>query len=216
MRNIVLIGGGASIKEGIELGLWDKIKHEEIWAINSVFLTIPYEPSVLIWVDVEFYMHNKERIKELKAVKLIAKEHTIYKKDKVYVNEYAITRVKNNKDLYNVYTGGAGLTGMFALSLASRKAYHNIYLLGYDWGTPNANDKTTHYYQDDIPKLNIQSFGAGKPMVYIDKHSQPNKFVKDFEVYKDKKNIYNVSLKSHINIFPKISYSEFFKKIERN
>lgn len=41
---------------------------------------------------------------------------------------------------------------------------------------------------------------------------------KDFGVYRDEKKIkiYNVSPKSHINIFDKISYEDFFKKLDKN
>jgi hypothetical protein len=69
----------------------------------------------------------------------------------------------------------------------------------------------THFYQDN---KNIKHRGIGKTNYYEGK----NRPERDFGVYRKQTRIriYNVSLNSKIpnNIFPKISYDEFFKKLD--
>jgi len=66
----------------------------------------------------------------------------------------------------------------------------------------------THFYQGEINHR-----GVGKISYYNEK-ARANR---DFGVYKDEKKvkIYNVSLVSKIGVFPKISYEEFFKRLDK-
>jgi len=40
MKECIIVGAGYSIKEGLEKGLWAKIKGKEVWSLNSAFKTI--------------------------------------------------------------------------------------------------------------------------------------------------------------------------------
>jgi len=41
-EEVIILGGGYSVKEGIEKGLWNKIKDKNVWSLNYVFLTMPF------------------------------------------------------------------------------------------------------------------------------------------------------------------------------
>ena len=113
----------------------------------------------------------------------------------------------------SVYIGTMGLVGMFALSVAVKEQYDKIYLLGYDFGTKSLNDIQTHFYQGQI---NVDSSGIGNPAVYLNEDGTVKRDVKEYEVYKYYQEIYNVSINSNIEWFPKIDYNEFFIKLEEN
>ena len=51
MKSVVIVGGGNSVREGIEKGLWDKIKDKKVWALNSCFVFMPFMPKRILWVD---------------------------------------------------------------------------------------------------------------------------------------------------------------------
>ena len=45
---LIILGAGASLKEGVYKGLWEVIKGQDIWAINFMFKVMPYPPSAII------------------------------------------------------------------------------------------------------------------------------------------------------------------------
>jgi hypothetical protein len=210
MRNIILCGGGASINDGIALGLFDKIKNEEVWSINFAFLTIPFLVSREIWVDISFFKNNMEAIQKLysEGVSCYAKKHQFYR-NIPEINLYDTTR--NPKEINDkLYIGRMGLSGFFALSLAVKEEPDNIFLLGYDFKDLNGK---THYYQGVL--TNIQSTGVGHPELYRN-GNQVKDEVRDWENFTSpniKSKIYNVSPESAIQCFPKIRYEEFFNKL---
>jgi hypothetical protein len=107
-----------------------------------------------------------------------------------------------------------GLGGFFALSIAVKEEYDEIYLLGYDFGSPSLKEKLTHYYQN---KLDVSSIGIAHPELYLNDNDTVKEEVKDFELFLSpsfKSKIYNVSLISNIPYFDKISYEEFFTKLK--
>ncbi|KKN07092.1 hypothetical protein LCGC14_1070600 [marine sediment metagenome] len=223
MKEVILLGAGDSITEGLEKGLWNKIKDKEIWSLNSMFKIMPYIPTRQIWVDRTFFIKSSGEIQQLhkKGVELHCKKHNYYAFIGDMVKQYDAVRerefFKDNKigDVSHVYFGGHGLVGIFALSIAIREKYEVIYLLGYDWGSISIDQRKTHCYQDKIKELNIYSTGAGNPEIYINTDGTPNKWIKDWEVFeKEETKIYNVSPLSHINNFQKLNYEEFFEKIK--
>jgi len=222
MAKVILIGGGYSVKEGIEKGLWDKIKNEHIWSCNYAFMSMPYLPRKEIWVDVSFYKNNVEALQKLweQGVELHTKKHPRYAGILDHLFCYESSReVKNyhgkqSLDKKMIYYGKMGLSGMFALSLAIGYKYDEIYLLGYDFGTQSIKDTNTHFYQDT---LKVYSTGVTHPEVY----RMPNNTVKqsemnDFKVYTNEKDIkiYNVSPTSNITFFDKLSYEQFFERLK--
>jgi len=220
-RSVVLVGGGASVQDGIQLDLWNKIKHCEIWSLNFAFMAMPYLPKKQVWVDTTFFKSNMNKLQEIsqKGVLCMVKKHPIY--DAIpEILQFGVTRERFSLDEMKasnrVYIGSFGLSGFFALSLAVLYQYDTVYLLGYDFGTTSISNLNTHFYQND--KLGIVSKGIGNPGVYLQNNNTPKKEHRDFDYFKQFSNtkIYNVSLNSNIHSFDKISYNTFFELINEN
>ncbi len=218
MKKVILVGGGYSVKEGVSLGLWEKIKGQEIWSLNYAFMTMPFLPNKEIWVDYPFFENNIQVLQKLseQGVKMIASSNNKYKFISA-IKLYTSTREKYfGKEAVSrneIYYGRMGLVGLFALSLAIAEGFEEIYLLGYDFGSiKGKGDLNTHYYQDI---LNIYSTGVRNPEVYRMPDNAVRIEVEDFKVYLQDKDvtIWNVSLNSNIPYFPKLSWEEFFKKL---
>lgn len=214
MKSCIVIGGGASVEEGINLGLWDKIKEQEIWSINFAFMTMPFLPKRELWIDTSFFRNNLTQLENL--YKQGVSCHT--KKNNKYaliteINTYDTSRNRNEALSSNkIFVGSMGLSGFFALSLACKEEYNLVYILGYDFGKIENKD-ITHYYQN---KLNIISSGVNKPELYLN-NNQVKKEVEEFDYYLNyKTKIVNVSPKSKINCFEKIDYPEFFRRLNGN
>lgn len=221
MARVVLIGGGWSVKEGIEKGLWDRIKNEQVWSCNYAFMVMPYLPKKEIWVDIGFYKNNVEALQKLweQGVEMHTKKHPQYAfiQDHLFLydssreSKYYYGREALEKKM--IYYGKMGLSGMFALSLAIGYKFDEIFLLGYDFGSRSIKDINTHFYQDE---LKVYSTGVTHPEVY----RMPNNTVKqaeveDFKVYLNESvKIWNVSSLSNIPYFDKIDYDQFFEKIK--
>ena len=140
MKKVILIGGGHSLKEGIEKDLWSKIKDKEIWSTNYAFMTMPYLPKREIWVDIDFFKNNIVALQKLseQGVTMVTRTHRRYadipnlikynsaRLTKDYVGKEGITR-------NCIFYGKLGLVGTFALSLAVAELYDEIFLLGYDF-----------------------------------------------------------------------------------
>jgi hypothetical protein len=108
------------------------------------------------------------------------------------------------------------LAGIFALKLAEQFNPKQIFLLGFDWNrriglperdpnySPNSNLQI-HYYKD------IAHRGIGY-VGYYENHNPDKVFAKFIK--KDVK-IYNVSPKSNIHCFEKITYTQMFKILNK-
>jgi hypothetical protein len=222
MKRVILLGAGKSIQEGIKDGLWDKIRDEDAWSLNSMFKIMPYLPERQVWVDKEFWNHEIQNMHKLarSKVELIAKANFKLKPFDHFITTYNTSRLK--EDYYGkkaleknvIYYGRMGLVGSFALSVAIARGYDEIFLLGYDFGSASLADTNTHVYQDRMFELNIKSSGAGNPEVYRTPDGKLNEFIEDWQVYVNEEvKIYNVSLISNLEYFPKISYEEFFERL---
>jgi len=214
MKECVICGGGASVTEGVETGLWDKLKESgiEVWSVNYAFRAMkPLLPTKQLWCDTTFFKNNIKDLEELakSGVECHTKKNDRYN----FINniiQHECTRKPEEKD-NKVFIGALGLSGMFSLSLAVQMKYDTIYLLGMDFGVPNQGIAQTHFYQG---KMEYISTGVGRPQVYLDGNS-PKKAVRDFDIYKDIPNIFNVSLISNIQSYRKIGYPEFYGKISK-
>ena len=222
MKKCIIIGGGYSIKAEWKTGLFDKIKDKdcEIWSINSAYKTMSYLPDRQIFVDSSFFRNNREQIKQMSSngVKIITKKHKLIVDSKLPIKMFETTR--NPKEFLEVkaletgrlFAGGNGLSGFFALSYAVALEFDEIYLLGYDFGTPNG-ETNTHYYQEEKGELNIISAGAGKPKVYME-NGRIKSTVREFDVYNaTESRIFNISTISNIKSFEKMTYEEFFGRL---
>ena len=215
MKNnqLVIIGGGASIKEGISKGLWDKLKDNFVFGLNYSYNHFP-NPTAQIFVDNKFY---EEKVGELKKLPLVIGKWNsnvikLIKKEKINntILLKAVSQYYRNI-IHGVYK--SSLCGIFALTLAIYLLDEEgeIYLLGYDYSGQGKDKKgkaITHYYQGE-PSLRHRGWSKTN---YYDTRDRAKR---DFEPYlKEKKiKIYNVSINSHIPTFPKITYDEFFNRL---
>ena len=228
---LIIIGGGCSITEGIDKGLWERL--EGLFTIGLNYSYHYYVSTLQSYVDHDFYVKNKD---DLEALPLIVGKHynTIPKYDNTILLE------ANNKYSRDLHTGvyNSNLTGIFALSLGIHLLdIGEIYLLGYDYGhvaptgdygniTPKGeyadspgvdkdNRVFTHFYQGDIKHRGIGKINYYNGVVGKGGKRQPRADY-DVRVYSDEKRvkIYNVSMNSKISAFTKISYDEFLERIE--
>jgi hypothetical protein len=205
-KQIIIIGGGYSLKEGIEKGLWKQLTSKFTIGLNYSYNF--FDSTMLCYVDKDFY---EEQCKDLSNLPLIiGKEH---KKFKPLSNTVMLkcTPAYHRNIKQGVYK--SSLVGLFALSLAIYLLDEGeVYLLGYDYGGRPEKDKKgrslTHFYQGQLDHR-----GVGKTKFYDAKF----RVDKDLGVYSNEKKvkIYNVSLISRINIFPKISYDDFFTRLRK-
>jgi len=207
-NQLIIIGGGTSIREGVEKGLWDKIKNKFTIGCNYSFNF--HTATIQCYLDTKFFDKQKEKLKTLPFI--ATRPHLKNRK----LDNQIMLKLDNKYDrtLKNgVYKGS--LTGIFALSLAIYLLdIGEIFILGYDFGAqkkvdnpkPKSPKFQTHFYQGQI-----QHSGVGKTNYYTDKKAE-----RDFAPFKQEKKIkiYNVSLNSKIIAFEKISYDEFFKKLD--
>jgi hypothetical protein len=206
IKQIIIVGGGASIKEGIEKGLWEKLKDKFVIGINFSY-KYHTNPTIQCYLDKQVRDEHEQDFNNLALI--ITKKQPIKNRE----NEIQI-ETQNTYDrtlATGIYKGS--LTGIYALSLAIYLLGEGeIFLLGYDYGTPAGKDAInrdiTHFYQGEL-----EHRGVGKVSYYNNK----NRADMDFGVYKEEKKvkIYNVSLNSKINTFDKISYDEFFTKLDK-
>ena len=215
MKTAILIGGGKSVLEGIELDLWNKIKDKaDIFSINYAFKTMPYLPNKQIWTDTTFFRNNVEALENLykQGVECHTKKHGVYNAIPE-IRQYETAREEKDLNNTTLFIGLMGLSGMLALSLAIDMKYERVFLLGYDFGTSSISDTHTHYYQNmPIPVI---SSGIRNPQVYLT-DTGVKKDVKQFNYFNNKGcTIYNVSLTSNIQSFPKISYEEMFDMLNK-
>lgn len=229
MKRVIILGGGYSVVEGINQSMWSKIQGEEVWSLNSCFKAMPWLPSKQLFVDRDFWRHEADNMELLhvKGVPIVTRDMGNMLSNRPELLKYGVTRVRSEfvgldgiiKN--SLFSGNMGLVGIFALHLAVCMDFDEIYLLGYDFGSSHVDNKFTHWYQEQIPQLKIQSYGAARPEVYL--HKEPGhvneirKDIEDFEVFANLgKAIYNVSPNSHIQYFPKMNYQEFFKRIGKD
>jgi len=209
IERVILIGGGNSIREGLSKGLWTKLVGEFSIGLNSNYHH--FNSTALAFVDQPFYKKNKENLSKLPLVLCKARNEIIIEKYPNFIH-LPVTGKYDNTLQKGVYS--SILVGLFAITIAIYLKVDEIFILGFDWSLKT--DKKgedgkiiTHYYQEN---KKLKHRGTGKTSFYDT--WKPEKY---FKVYLNEPvKIYNVSLNSHINSFPKISYDEFFKKLETN
>jgi len=212
-KTVIIVGGGYSLKEGIEKGLWKKLVGKDVWSLNFAYLTMPYLPTREIWVDRNVFKDHAADFQRMHkdGVMMIAKANTCYNAIPE-VKTYPTTRkVSEINDPKKRFIGSMGLCGVFGMSIALSESYDKVYLLGYDFGTKDKKDTKTHYYQD---KLKVKSTGVGNPTVYW-RGNQFHGSLDEYSLFLNKPTkYYNVSLVSNIHHFPKLGWDELFKQME--
>ena len=220
-KQLVILGGGSSVTEGIEKGLFNLLPNLFTCGLNYSYRFV--QTTFNAGVDGAFYNNNQKDIDKLPLY--IGKIED--KVNKPQGNSFWFPpNPTYNRDLIGgVYN--STLVGLFILSIFIKLMDEGeIYLLGYDYGpartaegkwiTDNKGRPLTHWYQGKI-----EHRGIGKVSWYTstlidskDKKTRITQAEREFRVYKDesKVKIYNVGLSSAISTFPKIGYDEFFSK----
>lgn len=225
INQLIIIGGGASIKEGIAKGLWQKIEDKYTMGLNYSYKFFP-NPTLQSYVDRDFYENN---IKDLEKLPLIVGQSFPIKYASNTLTLSVTDKYKRDIKLHGCYK--ASLAGIFALSLGIYLLDEGeIFLLGYDYGELRKKDPTkfitnkqeaqeiiykdsdnkalTHFYQGELKHRGIG---------IISYYNLRNRADRDFDCYKEEKSvkIYNVSKKSKIKTFPTLTYEEFFQKLNK-
>jgi len=211
INECIIIGGGSSIKEGINLGLKDFLKDKFVIACNYAYKHFLH--TFMCFVDRDFYVpsyakkfpeKNPDIYEELKNESLIiGANHSGISEFKL-PNTILIKAIPVLKPIQSstegFYTKNF-LTESFALSLACYLLNYSgrIFLLGFDW----TQEGNTHYYA----KEEFNHRGIGYTNSY-NKHN-PNYVFKPYLQFKNL-SIYNISLISNITCFQKITYSNMF------
>ena len=182
---LIIIGGGNSILGGIKIGLLDKLEEKFTCGINYSYRY--FKTTYLCCMNyTDFYDTNRKELKKLPLIVTCNRPHpSKWEKNTILVKQ------------------SFALSGMLALSIAIdlMKKEDEIFLLGYDYGSIN---EKTHFYQDEITHNGVNQ------IAYYDYYGHAER---DFLPFNGN-NVYNVSIDSQINVFPKLSYEQFFKKLD--
>jgi len=224
------------------LPIWSILKDELTIGCNWSYKW--FNSTVLMYSDYQWYVTEKENLKNVPLI-LGKKDGYYHRKDseKIDKNVILLDECKHTKRLkYNTNKAGmhptywgkdawtkgfycSQLIGIKALNLAIALNSKEIYLLGYDACDINGH---THFYEDTDTGTymwnNHKHCGVGKDdkgrykTGNYNKIEELNKFYfQPFEQeLKNGIKIYNVSLQSKIDTFPKISYDEFYKHLKNN
>lgn len=244
-KQIILLGSGTSINEGINLNLFDKIK--EKFTINLNYMHELFNATFLSFVDpISFYKTN---LSSLARLPLIIGRYVEEIKD-IRLNNtlllpYSPTYSRDlNPGVYNEW-----LCGLWTLSLAIYLLDEGqIFLTGFDGGLlpPSGNQLTTNIHPNidievedvtDTPEkicndttIIRKNNRLYRPIshCYQDKinhlgvgriklYYETDKINRVFGVFKNetKCKIYNVSPCSRINTFEKIDYNTMFNLLDK-
>jgi hypothetical protein len=205
-KQLIMIGGGLSINEGIEKGLWDKLNGKYTIAINYAFRFL--DSTLLCFLDEKF---QKAHWEEFKSHPLMVSRvgSNIKEAENLYllpVSDVYMGKDSFTKGVYRPY-----LSGIFALTMAIQLLDEGdeIFLLGYDWTSKVHTENGKKYIENNFHKDRTltQTFDYSEHQNDGDKYFRP--FTKEHKV-----KIFNVSPDSNINVFKKISYDEFFAMLD--
>ncbi len=227
----IILASGASIREGLPLGLSNYLDKEVVFSIND---NIKFISSTIVTVgDWTAYRDRFSFYKHHPLVIGIDDPH-------YHRNFDGAMPCPKQDDLILLKTSGkwngeeslskglysAKLTGMFTLHLAIRLGFKQIFLLGYDC---NAIGKSTHWYDtvesagqyfdyEGKPRTGVGFYDNGefKTSFYNNSDEIFNADWKLFEAELNNCMIYNVSLGSRINVFQKIGYQSMFTILNSN
>jgi hypothetical protein len=197
--NTVIVGGGSSVREGLRMGLWDRLSDTRIFAVNYAGLRMPYAPDMACWLD---HNYPPEAAKALGA--LPCPKYT--KHLAVYGDAEVMSTTNQPKDFPacledNIqFVGRRTISGIFALSLAIWLKCPRIFLLGFDWNV--GPDGVSDWCYETSTKR-----------AWLKNDVAPYDDISDHDVFKGRAEIFNVSPITHIKSFPVLTYEKFFEMI---
>ena len=225
----IIIASGASICSGLELGLLNYLEKEVLFSINDNIKFI--KSTVAIFGDWYAY---RDRYKLFRKHPLVIGCYDMHIGTQIEGATYcpkhnSLILLKCSQDYHGneglnkgLYSGV--LTGAFALNLAIRLGFKQIFLLGFDCG---ATGKSTHWYDNfegagqfkDYEGKPCTGVGFKEPGVYNTSfyNKEDEEINKLWEPFLNESvMIYNVSLNSRISVFPKIGYHSMIKILKDN
>lgn len=219
--SVIILGGGVSLQEGIDLGLYDRIKDKCTFALNYEYKY--FDSTVICFNDTNFYLANQKELKNKPLVIGVDQNQGLITPPNTYLLKGSDVWIDPLNIKQGIYSNA--LTGYTAISLAMWLLNKEgiIYLLGYDWSRRTEEDKQkgikANPYDHNIAlekrtkthcHADIMHRGIGYTSYY--ETNDPNKKFLPF-LQESNIKIYNVSLNSNITCFKKINYLEFFKQI---
>jgi len=186
LKQLIIIGGGESINKADRNRLLSALRGRFTCGINYSYRY--FDTTFLVCMNyTDFYSINR---KELSKLPLIVSCH------RQFPSKWEKNTVLVDKNYM--------LSGILALDVGMRILEEGeIFLLGYDY---NEQNNKTHFYQGAIDHR-----GIGKS-AYYDRGFED----RDFRPFCNNKKIkiYNVSMKSRIKCFSKLTYNKFYKKLD--
>jgi hypothetical protein len=225
------MASGASILDGVYEGLFSHLSKEVVFSLNDNIKFV--DSTVAMFGDWYAYRDRFELFSKHPLVigrydthigKHIEGALPCPKHDGLILLKCSSKWNGKESLVQGLYSGV--LTGAFALNLAIRIGFKQVFLLGFDNCAINGK---THWYDNvegagqfkDYEGKPITGVGFKEPGVYntsfYNKEDvEINNLWKPFEVEFDNCMIYNVSLGSRINVFQKIGYNSMFKILKEN
>lgn len=241
-KQIIIVGSGNSVpfsnEHGIDPKLAEIIKGNYSIGLNHFFAY--GEATFTSFADPSFYTENYKNLK--KEALIIGNKNPVlirHNYNITHPNTILLKSTNGYKGM-NSFTEGIysrQLVGIWATTLAIALGFKEIYWLGFDCCEINGQ---THFYQGvvDLNKkvdLTLLDKKVGEDFVYRGvgrKEKGKHKGQYKTSTYKRPENlnkqwfkpflnetdvkIYNVSPQSAINIFEKIDYDEFYKRVQNN
>lgn len=194
---IILAGGNSIPKKEI---LSYNLDNFFVFGLND-WCRFPIDFTALLWLDVDFYWNNKKYIESKKAIK-ITKVPNNGKNPIEIIKPNIIQHTYINKKDNTTRVIEHFFVGIFALTLGIMLGFRTIYLLGYD--CCEINGKTHfHDYNTSTKQHHLNTYKIGLKYFNTFFKTLPKDII-----------IYNVSPKSAITVFPKLTYAGFLNKLK--
>ena len=180
-KQLIIIGGGFSLKEGLSKGLKYIIKNKFVIGCNYAFryfnnltLTAYVDRDFYKYGDASFSPEQRKKHREfLRNLSFIIGQEITEKNIKKFINTYYISSAYKYKRNLKEGIYKASLVGIYALSLAIYLLDEGeIFLLGYDFGEARKspqelnkiilkdkrNRPITHFYQEREFKKIVKTY----------------------------------------------------------
>jgi hypothetical protein len=225
----IILGSGASVLDGIPLGLSNYIERNITFGLNDSIKF--FDTTTVMFMDWCAYRDRFELYARHPLTIGCFDTHignhiegaTYCPKHEGLILLPRSGKVNGNPLKDGLYS--ASLCGGFALHLAITLGFKTIFLLGFDACEINGK---THYYQgiegageyldfEGKPRTGVGKNDRGEynTSLYNNSDVQINADWKPFENFNNVR-IYNVSLSSRINVFQKIGYCSMFTILNQN
>lgn len=140
-NEVIIIGGGVSLNEGLNKGLKDLIKNKFTIALNHNYKH--FNSTITMWIDQSFFKDEWERLKKVPLVIGRWSQRNEQMKKTQQLNNVILLRCAENHNFsdFKQPLQCKNLTGEFVITFCIALQIPTIYLLGFDFGSPPAKNK---------------------------------------------------------------------------